>query len=399
VKKSELERCLNNAYIMRSGYVHQLAPILSQLRIPHIAKNDVFVWENQPYLTYAGLLRVVYHVIHSFIEDQPAVATEDFDWHQALPGVVQLQMAPRHWVLNPTSFTPDQARWRLSGSLSMLQGAFADGEPIGLNPLPLLQKIGTLLGQANHADRSAMLALYSILMHFVKAQDRPSGYDQVTKKYAAAYQRCCVEMMLVWMITQDSTWPWTAVECAAVLETYRRSKFKKNAIAVPTLFEMSLYAEVANRFLESGNQAGYEKWCEAALFEAPGIPVLQDYIKSTEVSKGKLDPQQIITLRKDVTASEDAAAQTPPLEGQPATMAEPVTVVTPVMDVAPEAKEAQSVPVEGDANSAPATVETDVQAQADAAAASGTGSPPAAAQDGTSVQKPSPSLETGPKVQ
>jgi hypothetical protein len=103
VKKSELERCLNNAYIMRSGYVHQLAPILSQLRIPHIAKNDVFVWENQPYLTYAGLLRVVYHVIHSFIEDQPAVATEDFDWYQALPGVVQLPMAPRHWVWNPTN--------------------------------------------------------------------------------------------------------------------------------------------------------------------------------------------------------------------------------------------------------------------------------------------------------
>jgi hypothetical protein len=281
----------------------------------------------------------------------------------------------------------------------MLQGAFADGERIGLNPLPLLQKIGTLLGQANHADRSAMLALYSILTHFVKAQDRPSGYDQVTKKYEATYQRCCVEMMLVWMITEDSTWPWTAEECATVLETYRRSKFKKNAIAVPTLFEMCLYAEVANRFLESGNQAEYEKWCEAARFEAPGIPVLQDYIKSTEVSKGKLDPQQIITLRKDVTPSEDAAAQGPSLGGQPAAMAEPVTVVTPVMDVAQEAEEAQSVPIEGDANSAPATVETDVQAQADEPAASGTGSLLAAAQEETTEGKPQPNSEPGTTVE
>lgn len=120
VRKSEVERCLTNSYVMRSGYVHQLQPILSQLRIPQTAKCDVLVWDNEPYFTYNGLLRVVHHVIESFINAQTVVASEDFNWRQALPGIVEVQMAPEYWVWNPTTFAPDQARQRLSGSLSLL---------------------------------------------------------------------------------------------------------------------------------------------------------------------------------------------------------------------------------------------------------------------------------------
>lgn len=307
VKMSELERCLSNSYIMRSGFVHQLSPILSQLRIPQTAKGDVFVWDNEPYLTYQGLLRVVRHVIYSFIDAQPSLATEDFNWRTALPGVVEFKMAPEYWVWHPESFEANQSRQRLSGTLSLLQKTYSDNQPVQLNPLPLLEKVESLLGQANAIDRSAMLATHSIILHqFVPKEQWPASSAKIVSDNQSAFNVCCIEMMLVWMITED-TWPWSADESGKALEAYRRSKFKKNAIAVPTLLEMCLCAQVANQFLAEQKTVEYEQWCDNAFFDAPGISVLQEYIEATKAEGTELDSQQIITLCREVGTAENEA--------------------------------------------------------------------------------------------
>jgi hypothetical protein len=67
---------------------------------------------------------------------------------------------------------------------------------------------------------------------------------------------------------------------------------------------MCLCAQVANRFLEEGNVVGYERWCDAALYDAPGITVLQEYVGTTKEKRAKLDPHQIVTLRKQASANE-----------------------------------------------------------------------------------------------
>lgn len=163
-----------------------------------------------------------------------------------------------------------------------------------------------------------------ILLQFVPKELCPKTHAKVVSDNQAAYKVCCVEMMLVWMITEE-TWPWTAEESGDALESYRRSKFKKNAIAVPTLLEMCLCAQVANQFLAEGNVEGFEKWCDDALYDAPGIAVLQEYIVTTKAKRARLDPQQIVTLRREsgtdekrtVTVQVEPEAESGDLAGPP----------------------------------------------------------------------------------
>jgi hypothetical protein len=298
VKRSQFERGLSNAYDMRSGYVHELVPILKQLSIPQIANGDVFVWEHEPYLTYAGLLRVVYYVISAFIEAQPTVATEELNWTASVPGVVKFQMAPEFWVAAASGFTPAQSRQKFSGTLAIIERGYTNNERIGLNVIPLVNRLESVLGQGTALERSATLALYALLVHFLPHEHRPTNFEKNIKPYAALFNRCNLEMMLLWMITEDLPWPWTADACAAVLDDYMRTKFQKSAISVPNLLEICLYAEVANRFLAARNIAGYEQWLETALFESPGNAVIQEYIISLKPKQVTIDLQEIITLRK-----------------------------------------------------------------------------------------------------
>jgi hypothetical protein len=98
LRKSHLRRALSKAYASRSGYVHRLLPIRDQLRNPHIGDGDVFIWEKEPYLTFNGLLRLVTHVLDAFIFEQAIVQSEEHDWRNDLPGIMQFQLAPQYWI-------------------------------------------------------------------------------------------------------------------------------------------------------------------------------------------------------------------------------------------------------------------------------------------------------------
>jgi len=295
IKHSELERALGNAYDMRSGYVHELSPILKQLRVPHIAKGDVFTWEHEPYLSYSGLLRVVHHVISVFIEGQPTVATEDYNWLEAVPQLVQFQLAPEHWVGIDSGLTPAESRHKLSGTLSLIERAMSGTSGFQLNVFPLVEKLGTLVGRGSEAERSATLALYALLLHFLPPQDRPVDPAALKTQYDKAFRQCNIEMMLVWIITESSPLPWAADESAAVVEQFMRSKFRKTAIAVPGLLSLCLYAEIANRYLSGCDFAGYEKWSQIAVFEIPGVTAVQEYVRSVTSRRERIEPEEIVT--------------------------------------------------------------------------------------------------------
>ena len=61
IRRSELERALKNAYSARSNSVHELLPIIEQLKARGIAEGEVFEWDNKPFLTFNGLLRISSH--------------------------------------------------------------------------------------------------------------------------------------------------------------------------------------------------------------------------------------------------------------------------------------------------------------------------------------------------
>ena len=57
------------------------------------------------------------HVITTFIQRQPKVEREEYDYSQERAGILQMQMAPQYWIGDITNLDRDSGRERLEGFL------------------------------------------------------------------------------------------------------------------------------------------------------------------------------------------------------------------------------------------------------------------------------------------
>jgi hypothetical protein len=111
VRKNELRRALNNLYNARSGYVHELRKVQEHLRFPWPSIDaDIFHWSNEPHLTVSGLVRLVRHVLISFVQRQPPLDRESYAWREELPGIIKVEFAPQYWAGQATNFRPPMAK-------------------------------------------------------------------------------------------------------------------------------------------------------------------------------------------------------------------------------------------------------------------------------------------------
>lgn len=292
VRKSELKRALRNAYTMRSKYTHQLRPIQGQLKIPQIARGDVFYWNNEPYLTFGGLVRLAYHVINNFIWKQEYLKSEEYDWTGDLPGIVTLEMAPQYWIGKYEGFIPSQATKGFSGFLSHIQeiilskGALTDLRK-------LLEKYESLIPSAKKKDKIPMLAMYYLYNFYVVQEAKRPNYEDFLKQYEDEFNESCIEIMIVYLLS-NRKWPWDVDKCVSHYYKYKQNRFSKNALYIPVLIELSLIVGIANIYLKSGKIDKYEEWLEVALLEASGKPDIQKLINECKSERVEINHNSIL---------------------------------------------------------------------------------------------------------
>ncbi len=292
LRNSELKQALRNAYDMRSQYTHRLRPIQEQLRIPQIAKGDVFYWNNKSYLTFGGLARLAYHVINNFISKQEYLMTEEYDWTRDLPGTVMLEMAPQYWIWRYEGFVTSEATKRFSGFLSHIQEVIlSKGSLVDLRKL--LEKYESLIPGAKKKDKIRMLAMYYLYNFYVVQEAKRPNYEGFLKRYEDEFNECCIEMMIVYLLSNQK-WPWDARECVLHYNKYKENRFSKNALYIPILIELSLIAAIANIYLKSGRIERYEEWLDVALLEASGKPDIQKLINECKSERVEINHNLIL---------------------------------------------------------------------------------------------------------
>jgi hypothetical protein len=287
LRPSELKIALKNAYDMRSKYAHQLTPILNQLKSPQLAEGDVFRWQNSPYLTFNGLTRLAYHVINNFVQKQPYLETEEYDWngdiHNIVPtAIVQTKMAAHYWIGNSIGFLPDQAFHRLSGFLShFLVDILLDNKAF-INLHELLELYETSIANAKKPQKIAMMSMYCIYNQFLIPELRMKNHLAFTDKYIDILNECCIEIMLV-NILCGIEWNWDINECVVQYYKYIKGKFSENALNLPFILELCVIFEIANSYLRIDSQDKYSEWMQTALLESCGNQALQSYIQQRKL--------------------------------------------------------------------------------------------------------------------
>jgi hypothetical protein len=288
LRPSELHRAIRNAYQIRSNYVHMLEPIPDFLRLLRLPDSDVFKWGVEPFLTFAGLLRVVHHAVGQFIERGECLKQETYAWRRDLPGTVTLPVAPQYWIWNTEGFQPKQAHARLSGFLFVFQNLVIDNT-LSVDLSKLMQEYERLLPSVKKVYKVAMLALYKLFNSIVPHENRSPSFERIMKDERRVFDECGIEMLVSHFLLEESP-PWSLEECASALERYRERRFAKRTIAIPVLLELALTAWIANGWLQKGNDSEYKKWAHVAYLEATGIENVQEYIGRRGSEKAVLDP-------------------------------------------------------------------------------------------------------------
>lgn len=276
LKKSQLKRALKNAYILRSGYVHELKTILKQLRVPRVANGDVYVWCAEPYLTFSGLVRVFRHVVMSFIWSREIVTTENINWRSELPGIISMELDPAYWIGTHENFITSDVNSKFSGFLIQLAGAMSHNGSL-TNLKELLEKYILLFPNAKKKEQITMYCMFFLYTEVVSEEHRPASYQIFINDNVKLLEIPCLETMVTYLLTGHE-WPWEKDVCLDVYDGHNTSRFSTSSVKLPSLFEIGILCCLANMFDPNQSLADRTRFFKLAQHEAAGEEQIQNYI-------------------------------------------------------------------------------------------------------------------------
>lgn len=295
--RSQLLRALQNLYASRSGFVHQLTRVREQLRIPsrEIMANDFIEWEQQPYFTFAGLVRLTHHVLKVFIDRQEVLEREDYSkWRHELPGLVRVQFAPQYWIWKTERFTPATSRRHFSGLMEHLVAMFPSKEWTLVDMSGIMEKIENLVPKCREVDRLSLVALY--WLYHLLSPKRRDGWKEFLTSQLRYCERCSIETMAIWAFHSRARLPWAGDECGAVFEDYLEQRHKLNAVSLPREIDVSIMAQIANLWVSDVASDRFCHWLDRAIFDAAGKPGLQAYLNDCKCNRVFVNPRIVFGL-------------------------------------------------------------------------------------------------------
>ncbi len=294
--KSVLKRALENLYKARSGYVHNLAELYREMQVPlMVESSDVYYRDQEPYFTFSGLVRLVRHVLLSFLHKQDVVEKEPecATWQQGMRGVVMAELAPQYWAANEQTFQVSQAKSRLRG---FLEHFLSSGGKQYLDMRPIMPRIESEISQAKREDVPALLALYGLFNSIIPEEDRRPNWEGILGKYRAEMDKCGIELLTVRVLFSDNVPDWKTSEVLAVIDAYDRSKHNPREMKFPRVIDLALLASIANNQLDGNEMTLFDTLTDRMLLDAAGMKPVQDHIRQAKEKRERMDLRTILGL-------------------------------------------------------------------------------------------------------
>ena len=294
LRKSHIRRALENAYDMRSSFVHSLTPILQQLGVPAVATGDTFLWKSEPYLTMSGLLDVTLTTVGNLIWSCESVESEDLDWRRELPGVVRVPLASQYWIAKADGFRPRMATSRFSAFLDELCDAYTQNKPV-TDLSALMAKYEQSVSQSSGTDKRSMVAMYWIYHVVVEEKARRPEWVEFLRAHESEMVECSMESMLAYAVV-SRPFPWPSESCWQVYQDFGKRRFHKNTLDVPVLAEVAVLATIANGALKDEGHDVYRPALEAAMGEVVGLPRVQGVLQAALIGHSAVELGSILAL-------------------------------------------------------------------------------------------------------
>ena len=271
--RTDLEVALRQAYNLRSGYIHELVELPAILKMPGF--GDTTSLDRQVKLTFQGLARLARHVIATFIQRQPKVYREEYDYRLELPGVARIELEPRYWVGRTDTLHHNAGRRRLEGFLKQAPACLLEEQGASITNLKeMLAEVERMLPQMSTGQRRPFIALY--ILYSAKVRDgKMDNYDPIVEQYGHELDDPSVEAMLQLLLLECIP-DWDLAEHQEVHDTYFREKHHKNGLRVPPALEAGLCLTLAERYRQAGDVKQVRALVESAVENHPGCVPLHE---------------------------------------------------------------------------------------------------------------------------
>jgi len=246
ISRPDLKIALQQAYAIRSGYVHQLKEI-PRLLVGMPGFHETIEVDGKPTLTFAGLTRVARHVIKTFVARAKKVESEEFDWRKKLPGQLTMQIAPQHWIGNPTGFSSATAQKYLDGLLCQIIGLLLTSSGVLTDIRPVLEQVEVLVPSlAKPSQRLPMLALYLLFNFFVKENLRCAKYKEFIGKYESDFNEPSIVSLAVHLLTGEKT-GWSLYSMEELYNSYFSERHHANKLNLGRFLEAAFTLTLAEK--------------------------------------------------------------------------------------------------------------------------------------------------------
>jgi hypothetical protein len=268
---ADFERMLSIAYDIRSGRSHVLEDLGDEAWVFTDGAETVFGPRFRRILTLAGLWRLVRHVVRRFVADAPKTEPEPWDYRNALPGIIQVQLAPQYWIWQPDGVNAKTAQVRFNGVAEALISWLAGDNDEGFDLTQVLEQIESLTPNMPDGDaKTALVAIYFLWHEWTDPRDhRPDA-----KAFLDAYQACLdapsPTAFTVGLLSNRKPAGWTPDEWAELATAQRAARVRGKEAPLPEAVDALLQLETADQLEAAGRHDEAVMFAANAVEERPG---------------------------------------------------------------------------------------------------------------------------------
>ena len=287
ISANALPHALVFAYQARSRQVH----VLEQL-VPEIwaiaDRSDTVPIDGRPVLSLEGLSRLCRHVIRRYVDRAPTDLDATFNYPDALPGVVRMQLSAEFWVGHPDGVRAENGPAVLGGFLEVcLPVLRGHSTEIRVDMRSALERVEAILSSENSAERRAPLVALYVLWHRMLPKEfhRPEA-DSVIARFGGDLDTPSAASFAARVIlTGDVPWP---TEELAAFAAERSQERRGKAEPLPSVFDAALELCLARRLGQEGRTEEGMSALGRAVETVPGdkrLMALEDQVASDEVDR------------------------------------------------------------------------------------------------------------------
>lgn len=313
-RAAELERMLGIAYNIRSRRSHVLQDLGAEAWVFTDGAETTFEANFTRILTLAGLWRLTRHVVRGFVADAPTTQPEPWDYRGALPGQVQMQLAPQYWIGQSDGFDVKNAPLWFNGVAEALISWLSGDNKDGFNLTGVIEKIEQLVPQLPDGEpKTTMVAIHVLWHEWLRPEDHHNSAAEFIEHYASCLDLPTPVAFTVGVLSNRRPPAWTPDDWATMASSRHTARRKGKESPLPATIDAFIQLEAAGQLEVAGRHDEAVIFAANAVEESPGNADLMAW--EERFLSGDHDPdfdwQRLLFGRSLSADAEDEAAAEP----------------------------------------------------------------------------------------